>query len=373
MRRRTGKVWDPTRGFPGEGPTQRRLQEGQTGQLQKTARRRREAVKSKPATAAVSISPTDVTQQRSRRIKLLAKAVQASTGKAYLREMDRFLDYITEYQLPFVSDKEKDETLANYLGHVHHDIGGGPERGACVLSGWVMIQPEIQHRLPISWRAMLSWRRSHVAQEGGPIGEQTLAALIQIMRDLDYSDAADIALLAWDGYLREGEAINVRAQDVVFAKGKTVILLGPSSRGERTKTGSDQGIILDWPGTTEMLKRRVQQVTSNGKLFNIKADTYRKMWTKAYDELRKLEGCEGVAHMPPHSVRHSGPSRDCQEGYRSLESILKRGRWSSLKSVNRYAKPFAWITANHNLPPVIAQKAEKVLRERGDRAMVAGD
>jgi len=41
---------------------------------------------------------------------------------------------------------------------------------------------------------------------------------------------------------------------------------------------------------------------------------------------------------PPHSLRHSGPARDVLNNTRSLEEIRRRGRWASLKSVQRYTK-----------------------------------
>ena len=39
-----------------------------------------------------------------------------------------------------------------------------------------------------------------------------------------------------------------------------------------------------------------------------------------------------------YCFRHGGPSHDVSTGLRSLTSVLKRGRWSSIDSVKRYEK-----------------------------------
>ena len=66
--------------------------------------------------------------------------------------------------------------------------------------------------------------------------------------------------------------------------------------------------------------------------------TYSKWWRWA---AKKACGDTSGAGKP-HSARHTGPSRDLTEGYRTLESIMKRGRWKALSSINRYAKPHAY-------------------------------
>ena len=48
----------------------------------------------------------------------------------------------------------------------------------------------------------------------------------------------------------------------------------------------------------------------------------------------------GAACLSPvlHSLRHGGLSTDVAMGARSLEEVMKRGRWQSMRSVARYAR-----------------------------------
>jgi integrase len=144
-------------------------------------------------------------------------------------------------------------------------------------------------------------------------------------------------------------------------------LLGRGKRGERCKSGRDQGVVLDEPYCRDMLRRRICNLPDDAKIFNITADKYRRWWTWASE---KVLG-DGAAAGTPHSARHTGASRDLTEGYRSLEQVMKRGRWKALNSVHRYAKPHAWYEAKARVPDKVRRAGEKILASRPSRPQVA--
>ncbi len=61
--------------------------------------------------------------------------------------------------------------------------------------------------------------------------------------------------VAVDGYLREQDLFALKGEDVITFKGETILRLGSSSRGESTKTGRDQGVRLDSPHSSEIVRR----------------------------------------------------------------------------------------------------------------------
>ena len=128
---------------------------------------------------------------------------------------------------------------------------------------------------------------------------------------------------------------------------------------------------MDWSSTTRMLAKRLATKKPHEKLFDITAESYRAAWRVACAALRSMEGCSSLAVGPPHSVRHAGPSRDSASGYRSVWQIQRRGRWSSEKSVMRYAKTWAWTSALARTPPAIMQRGAELMCERGVRAPIA--
>ena len=73
----------------------------------------------------------------------------------------------------------------------------------------------------------------------------------------------------------------------------------------------------------------------------------------------------------PHAARHTGASRDITEGYRTLEQVMKRGRWKALNSVHRYAKSHAWYAALAAQPSGVREHGDALLRARLPRRPVS--
>ena len=113
--------------------------------------------------------------------------------------------------------------------------------------------------------------------------------------------------------------------------------LGRGKRGERCKSGRDQGVVLDEPYSAGILDRRLKKLKPSGRVFTMSADIYRRLWKVAAAEVTGQLMGAGV----PHSARHTGATRDLTLGYRTLEQVMKRKRWKALSSVQRYAKPHA--------------------------------
>ena len=176
-------------------------------------------------------------------------------------------------------------------------------------------------------------------------------------------EAADMMAVAVDGYLRDQDLQQLRVSDVVFSDSTVALLLGRSARGESCKTGRDQGVVLDEPFSYVVLKRRTEGRAAKSKVFAISWPEYRRWW---YWAAKQVTGSSSGAG-PPHSARHTGASRDLSEGYRTLEEVMKRGRWKSLNSVHRYAKPHIWYACLASLSAAEKEKGNAILATRGAR------
>ena len=180
---------------------------------------------------------------------------------------------------------------------------------------------------------------------------------------------------AADGYLREQDLFGLRIEDVVFnttaTGGPTVAAyFGRVHRGESCKTGREQGVVFDEPLSYEILERRCTSCSlsppikkPSDKVFRITSTLYRRWWRWAACKVLGPDNKVG----PPHSARHTGPSRDLTEQYRSLETVMKRGRWKSLTAVQRYAKPHAWYACIASLPKEVLDRGNALLALRSPR------
>ena len=188
------------------------------------------------------------------------------------------------------------------------------------------------------------------------------------MRRHGDEEAAEMLELAMDSYLRTQDLGLLRVEDVSSPPARpgepllVSLQLGVVERGETTKTGVRQGVIIDFPRVARATLRRAAGRSPKEKLFKTSTRQYTNAWRKA---VRRL----GLTFVgPPHSVRHTGPSRDHFLGYRTLTEIQKRGRWMSKDSVFRYSKDHVLVQMMARQPAAIRARGEELFLEWGERA-----
>ena len=168
--------------------------------------------------------------------------------------------------------------------------------------------------------------------------------------------------MAIDGYCRQQDLIgNLQKRDVVYStQGNDVracCLFGRAGRGESSKTGRNQGVVLDEPHSLQILQKRCEGLCPKDKVFNISREAARKWWLTA---AKAVGGNIG----PVHSCRHTGPSYDIVHQYRTLDQVMKRGKWKAISSVHRYAKPHTYTAAAAQQTDAVRERGAKILQAR---------
>ena len=82
-------------------------------------------------------------------------------------------------------------------------------------------------------------------------------------------------MLAVDAYLRGGEWSCLRKRDILVSGSEVAIKV------ERTKTGRNQGVRIDWPRTMQMLLERILHLQDDDLIFSIDVATFRRLWYRA--------------------------------------------------------------------------------------------
>ncbi|CAK0891744.1 unnamed protein product [Prorocentrum cordatum] len=289
-------------------------------------------------------------------LSLLPYSVGKKTAlNCYVPNVRRFLEFALDLDLPMMSREEIDNSILVYLDYLVEDEEVGPHRGDYVVHGMAFVWPELSTGLPRANRALRAWHKMHVAGEGGPQPLEVWAALDEAMRLAGSVEAADAAALAVDAYLRSAEVFALRVEDIVDADDDVVaIKLGVQERNERTKTGVRQGVLIDRPHIADMLRARKAAKKPGELVFGCSVEAYRRALRKASDDI-------GIVAFPAHSARHSGPSHDAAEGYRTVWAIQRRGRWASEKSVLRYMKTHALVAARAAVPAAVMARGRELL------------
>ena len=303
--------------------------------------------------------------------RLLVHSVADETAlRSYLPAVREFVVWAEASAPEMASWHDLDRTLTLYLTACCYLQDMHPLQGALLLNGLVYLMPELSRSIPRAWRASKAWTELSIVREGKPMALQTLACMEEWLALQAHPSArvsADMIFPAVDGYLREQDLLGLRARDVCVDGGCVVLLLGRSDRGERSKTGRNQGVSLDDPYAQCVVRRRIQGLGPEDRVFPLSAANYRLWWTRA---CRAVLGSKATV-PPPHSARHTGASRDLAEGYRSFSQVQRRGRWSVPSSVQRYAKTHVWRAVESDLPQDVRLRGNAILQRRAPRPALA--
>ena len=184
--------------------------------------------------------------------------------------------------------------------------------------------------------------------------------------------AVTALLLAFDGYHRPQDPYTTRSCDLhppvsanVGAAGKWSLTLFPASRTLRSKTGAQDNTFVI--GDTSKRRAWLQQVAAalhqNAKdrvyLYNLAPGQLNRIYNRGAT-LAKVD------EVNLHRLRHGGASADGIEQVPE-PTIQSRGFWASVKSVQRYKKPGAYLRELSKLSAAqlaTAQALERTLAKR---------
>jgi len=206
------------------------------------------------------------------------------------------------------------------------------------LRGFVVDAPERQ-RDPMPWEACMlicEWL----------LGREEPTA----------TEAAEVILTCWDGYLRPSEALSIKGADILVVKKKSTILeygevsvvLAPSRADDgdtpslRTKSGQyDDTVFFNdrvsrLSGRSFVASMLCRKKKLNRPLVNIWSLSLGTLdrWFSEATTARSLR----PLRLTPHCARYGAASSDFALGLRSLDESQRKGRWLASASVRRYEK-----------------------------------
>ena len=261
--------------------------------------------------------------------RLTVHKVDDDTNRAYTKEVKAFLVDAQRHNVAMQSEDDIDKAMASYMTSLCYNERQQAQRGGNLLSGMNHIFPEWKGSWPRSSRALAAWGRLAGAAEGQPLCRESVALIALHLIKSGNPLAATIVLLSYDGFSREQDWQMLRGCDVAFDGKRVALMYGVKSRGETSKTGQGQGLIVACPAVAAVLQA-MSAAAGDQSVFPMAVSTFRRLWWEAVRVL-------GLRAGPPHSLRHSGAAEFVGRGG-SLEACRRRGRWQALSSVQRYTK-----------------------------------
>lgn len=279
---------------------------------------------------------------------LEASSIKVNQRLDYAKRLEKFYSFAIRFQLPLDKIEQLDEALCEYADHEYLN-GEAAHCGEKLQAALEYERPEFSRTgsltLPRFRRCMKGWRKMAPTQTRLPMPEFMKTAISAVFLQWNFKEEALYNEVTFSTYSRPGEMLKVHAVDVVPPNRdfeRCVIVLGPMERGESSKVGIyDEVLILDdvrcpWLPTLllQHSQQQIKQLGQEAPLWNFSARQYLVKWRRAVEVL----GFGEVA-TTPYQNRHGGASRDHSKKLRSVAAIQRRGRWASDSSARIYDKP----------------------------------
>ena len=116
----------------------------------------------------------------------------------------------------------------------------------------------------------------------------------------------------------------------------------------------NQSVIIERGWVARLFLELARKRSPNSPIFSVSRETVARRVKRACDLL-------GIDCPVLHRLRHTGPANDTLRGTKSLEQIRRRGRWASLKSVERYSKTAHIVADLAQLDPEVRRLGDEFL------------
>jgi integrase len=235
--------------------------------------------------------------------------------------------------------------MERYFWH-HANLGFSAAIGRHTLYGWLHLRCPTKsvegNQLTNAREAISGWRKLHGDDSRDPLPEEIYLAAVRRLTSLRRPLSAAAVFCQAQLYLRPSELLALRPEDVLLPvrgarRYRSIgVVIAPRELEATTKARSqDDTILVDsqchealGPVLAELVRIRALEE----QLFPLTLNSYEKV-------LRDAGSAMGLTtEFVPHTLRHCGPANDLFFERRSMAAVAKRGRWSNIKSVQRYGK-----------------------------------
>lgn len=260
---------------------------------------------------------------------------------------------------------EADQLVADYMSYQCYVEEEPSWHGGRLLSALQHFYPRLG-TLPEAKRAEKAWRKLFPGGERSPIAAELVGAVVLQMIQANNDESADLVWIVFDGLCRSQDWENLRFADVADDGQNVSMEFGVRARGERSKTGHGQGVVLNTALGREILrarKRAAQEagVPEDSHVFSVRAPRFREDLTRAVQELDLPYTL--VTAIVPHVLRHAGAAELVLRQRWNVSDIKVRGRWDSDKSLKRYTKPHLVVQMLAALPGSVRAVGQGFLRD----------
>ena len=291
-------------------------------------------------------------------LALLDAAVAPGTLHNYRRAVHAFLRWLSTRGVglnDLSSISSLDSILTLYL-HDLYSTGGGKQAGKNAVFGVIHYLPFARGKLHYSLRSLRGWERSAPSVPHPPMSFSALVVIAVSLAGERRIAMAVGALVAFDCFLRVSELTALLKEDVAIPNdarlGTAVTANTVSLRLAKTKRGKNQFVSVASRSIKELFLAYLQSVPSGARVFPFSSASFRL-------HLKRVCSSLGLPRYVPHSLRHGGATFSHLQGL-SVEDVMLRGRWESVKSARHYIQSGRALLLTNDIPSSIASLSSRL-------------
>ena len=143
---------------------------------------------------------------------LIQAAYAPSTRQKYLSAVEGFVSFALSINEDPISTVDFDDLLNDYIHHLYMSESG-KSRAVDAVYGVLMLSPELKGHLPVSMLALRGWNKLQPVLSYPPLTWELTVCIALKMSACSWSLGVG-ALLAFDCFLRVGELVGLKREDV---------------------------------------------------------------------------------------------------------------------------------------------------------------
>lgn len=263
------------------------------------------------------------------RFPLRFRFVNDKTNLLYLRWVLFFVNWCCLDGRHPNNPSSLDQNLTAGVEHMYHDDLSYSYAGALLsdVQHFCAIAP---HQIKLAWRTFGAWKKEKAGKGVPPLPDFVLRAMVVFFDSCGQTRLAALLLMAFNCYLRTGEFLRLKKQDITLNSTNTngAILLDATKTSSRN--GGAESVLFDDPFLINYLKVVLQKMKDDEQFFDGTSTQFRNV----FHGVLRVFGLQSHGFQP-YSLRRGGATADFMR-HNSIDRCLFRGRWRSVRTARIY-------------------------------------
>ena len=289
-------------------------------------------------------------EQRRALGRLADLRIQPRTLARYKVAVREFLLWLSQHSHPLAASYDTLEgQLCDYVEFLWET--GAPRSRACDCLAAVQHYLRMRRRIPSAWNLVTCWQKAEVPSQAPPMPVLVACAMAGAAVACERRDIAVALLLAFCGYLRTGEVLQLCTNHVAVQDAQHMILALPTTKSSLRHGKQEMVVIRDATAV-----RQYQLLTAGmpfgSYIVQCSPQSFRKCFEAIIRHL-KLQACG----LRPYSLRRGGATHAFQSGT-EVQNIMLTGRWANLHTARLYLQDGVSRLAQMQLTPATVRNLQ---------------